>query len=65
MTRDCDPRTYDMAQRIYNEEVDHEAWFIELLSRERDGETNPAGHFVRGEPGDAPYSTNNRFNDSA
>jgi len=65
MTRDCDPRTYDMAQRIYNEEVDHEAWFIELLSRERDGDTNPAGHFVRGEPGDAPYSTNNRFNDSA
>ncbi len=65
MTRDCDPRTYDMAQRIYNEEVDHEAWFIELLSRERDGEANPAGHFVRGEPGDAPYSTNNRFNDSA
>ncbi|WP_227376602.1 DNA protection during starvation protein [Haladaptatus halobius] len=65
MTRDCDPRTYDMAQRILNEEMDHEAWFIELLSKERDGEINPAGHFVRGEPGDAPYSTNNRFNDSA
>ena len=65
MTRDCDPRTYDMAQRVLNEEIDHEAWFIELLSRERDDECNPAGHFVRGEPGDAPYSTNNRFNDSA
>jgi ferritin-like protein len=65
MTRDCDPRTYDMAARIYNEEVDHEAWFIELLSKERDDEINPAGHFVRGEPGDAPYSTNNRMNDSA
>jgi ferritin-like protein len=65
MTRGADPRTYDMAQRILNEEMDHEAWFIELLSKERDGEVNPAGHFVRGEPGDAPYSTNNRFNDSA
>ena len=65
MTRDADPRTYDMAARILNEEMDHEAWFIELLSKERDDAINPAGHFVRGEPGDAPYSTNNRFNDSA
>ncbi|PSP88083.1 DNA protection protein DPS [Halobacteriales archaeon QS_4_69_34] len=65
MTRECDPRTYDMAQRILQEEMDHEAWFIELLSMERDGEVNPAGHFVRGEPGDAPLSTNNRFNESA
>ena len=65
MTRGCDPRTYDMAQRILQEEIDHEAWFIELLSMERDGEVNPAGHFVRGEPGEAPLSTNNRFNDSA
>src|SRR5438552_10592473 len=32
-----DPRTYDMAARILNEEVEHEAWFIELLSKERDG----------------------------
>ncbi|MFT4889375.1 MAG: ferritin-like protein [Halobacteriales archaeon] len=65
MTRDADPRTYDMASRILQEEIEHEAWFIELLSMERDGEINPAGHFVRGEPGDAPYSTNRRFNDSA
>ncbi|WP_336344165.1 DNA protection during starvation protein [Halalkalicoccus ordinarius] len=65
MTRECDPRTYDMAQRILQEEMDHEAWFIELLSMERDGEVNPAGHFVRGEPGDAPYSKNNPFNESA
>jgi len=65
MTRGCDPRTYDISQRILNEEIDHEAWFVELLSKERDGEVNPAGHFARGEPGDAPYSTNNRFNDSA
>ncbi len=65
MTRDADPRTFDMAQRILQEEIEHEAWFVELLSMERDGEINPAGHFIRGEPGDAPYSTNRRFNDSA
>lgn len=65
MTNGVDPRTYDMAARILNEEIDHEAWFVELLSKERDDEVNPAGHFARGTPGDAPYSTNNRFNDSA
>ena len=65
MTRDTDPRTYDMASRILQEEIEHEAWFVELLSMERDGEINPAGHFIRGEPGDAPYSTNRRFNDAA
>ena len=56
-----DPRTYDLAQRILNEEVEHEAWFIELLSKERDGEVRPSGHFRRGEPGDAPYSKNTGF----
>ncbi len=65
MTRGKDPRTYDMASRILQEEIEHEAWFIELLSMERDGEINPAGHFIRGEPGDAPHSTNRRFNESA
>ncbi|UPV73682.1 DNA protection protein DPS [Halorussus limi] len=65
MTQGKDPRTYDMASRILQEEIEHEAWFVELLSMERDGEANPAGHFVRGEPGDAPLSTNRRFNDSA
>src|SRR5579885_2513834 len=56
-----DPRTYDMAARILNEEVEHEAWFIELLSMERDGKVRPSGHFRRGEPGDAPYSKNRGF----
>ncbi|NHN58785.1 MULTISPECIES: DNA protection during starvation protein [Halorussus] len=65
MTHGKDPRTYDMASRILQEEIEHEAWFVELLSMERDGEANPAGHFVRGEPGEAPYSTNRRINDSA
>ena len=56
-----DPRTYDMASRILNEEVEHEAWFIELLSKERDGVNRPSGHFRRGNPGDAPYSKNHGF----
>ena len=56
-----DPRTYDMASRILQEEIEHEAWFIELLSKERDGVGIPSGHFRRGEPGDAPYSKNRGF----
>ena len=56
-----DPRTYDMAARILNEEVEHEAWFIELLSMERDGVSRPSGHFRRGTPGDAPHSKNLPF----
>lgn len=56
-----DPRTYDMASRILNEEVEHEAWFIELLSKERDGVNRPSGHFRRGSPGGAPYSKNTGF----
>src|ERR671937_1621010 len=56
-----DPRTYDMAARILNEEVEHEAWFIELLAKERDNKIVPSGHFRRGEPGEAPYSKNHGF----
>jgi len=56
-----DPRTYDMASRILQEEVEHEAWFIELLSKERDNKVRPSGHFRRGEPGEAPYSKNRPF----
>ena len=61
MTFGKDPRTYDMAARILNEEVEHEAWFIELLAFERDGKSIPSGHFRRGTPGDAPYSKNRGF----
>jgi ferritin-like protein len=61
MTFGKDPRTYDMAARILNEEVEHEAWFIELLAHERDGKSIPSGHFRRGEPGAAPYSKNAQF----
>jgi ferritin-like protein len=56
-----DPRTYDMAARILNEEIEHEAWFVELLSMERDGVSRPSGHFRRGNPGEAPYSKNAGF----
>ena len=61
MTAGKDPRTYDMAARILNEEIEHEAWFIELLSMERDGIVRPSGHFRRGTPGEAPYSRNTPF----
>jgi len=61
MTFGKDPRTYDLAARILNEEIEHEAWFIELLAHERDGKSIPSGHFRRGEPGEAPYSKNRRF----
>ena len=61
LTYGKDPRTYDMASRILQEEVEHEAWFIELLSMERDGQVRPSAHFRRGEPGEAPYSKNRGF----
>jgi ferritin-like protein len=56
-----DFRTCDMAARILNEEIEHEAWFIELLSMERDGAVRPSGHFRRGAPGEGPYSKNAGF----
>jgi ferritin-like protein len=61
LTSGKDPRTYDMSARILNEEIEHEAWFIELLSKERDGVIRPCGHFRRGTPGEAPYSRNAGF----
>jgi hypothetical protein len=49
MTFGKNPRTHDMASRILNGEIEHEAWFIELLAFERDGKSIPSGHFRRGE----------------
>ena len=49
MTTGKDPRTYDIAQRIMQEEVEHEAWFIELLSK------RPSGHFRRRSVGQSPH----------
>jgi ferritin-like protein len=61
MTLGKDPRTYDIAARIVQEEIEHEAWFIELLAHERGEGPIPSGHFRRGAPGDAPYSKNTPF----
>ncbi len=44
-----DPRTYDLSLAILHEEVEHEAWFEELLTGK------PSGHFRRGRPGESPY----------
>ena len=48
-THGRDPRTYDLALAILHEEVEHEAWFEELLTGQ------PSGHFRRGRPGESPY----------
>ncbi len=50
MTFGKDPRTYDLALAILHEEVEHEAWFQELL------EGRPSGHFRRRTPGEGPYT---------
>ncbi|ALV63695.1 hypothetical protein ADU37_CDS19960 [Thermococcus sp. 2319x1] len=44
-----DPRTYDLALAILHEEIEHEAWFEELLTGK------PSGHFRRSRPGESPY----------
>lgn len=64
MTLGKDPRTHELAMRILNEEIEHEAWFIELLAMERDGQARPSGHFKRGTVGDAPWSRNRPFDHS-
>lgn len=48
MTAGKDHRTYDLAQAILHEEVQHEAWFAEFLDE------GPSGHFERG-PEHSPY----------
>ena len=50
MTLGKDPRTYDLSLAILHEEVEHEAWFQELL------EGRPSGHFRRRTPGEGPYT---------
>ncbi|XRH76106.1 MAG: DNA protection during starvation protein [Candidatus Methanosuratincola verstraetei] len=50
MTHGKDPRTYDISLAILHEEVEHEAWFQELL------EGRPSGHFRRRIPGEGPYT---------
>lgn len=50
MTTGKDYRTYDLSLAILHEEVEHEAWFHELL------EGRPSGHFRRRYPGEGPYT---------
>jgi ferritin-like protein len=45
-----DHRTYDLSLAILHEEVEHEAWFEELLGE------GPSGHFRRRAPGEGPYT---------
>ncbi len=49
MTQGKDPRTYELSSAILHEEIEHEAWFEELLTGEA------SGHFRRKEPGVSPY----------
>ncbi|HDR72422.1 MAG TPA: DNA protection protein DPS [Methanoculleus sp.] len=41
MTAGKDPRTYELAASILNEEIEHESWFSEFLGE------GPSGHFLR------------------
>ena len=41
ITAGKDHRTYDLAQSILNEEIEHESWFSEFLGE------GPSGHFLR------------------
>ena len=48
-THGKDPRTYDLSLAILHEEIEHEAWFEELLTGK------PSGHYRRRTPGESPY----------
>ncbi|MDG6257928.1 MAG: DNA protection during starvation protein [Methanomicrobiaceae archaeon] len=41
ITAGKDPRTYELAASILNEEIEHESWFSEFLGE------GPSGHFLR------------------
>ena len=45
-----DPATYDVAKDILREEIEHEAWFLELLYG------RPSGHMRRKFPGERPHT---------
>lgn len=50
MTHGKDPATYDVAKDILREEIEHEAWFLELLHG------RPSGHMRRKYPGERPHT---------
>jgi ferritin-like protein len=45
-----DPGTYDIAKDILKEEIEHEAWFLELIHG------RPSGHMRRRYPGERPHT---------
>lgn len=50
-THGKDPRTWQIAAAILNEEIEHESWFSEFIGE------GPSGHFRRGAPGHSPFVT--------
>ncbi|MEE8131984.1 MAG: DNA protection during starvation protein [Nitrososphaerales archaeon] len=50
MTHGKDPATYDIAKDILREEIEHEAWFLELLYG------GPSGHMRRKFSGERPHT---------
>jgi len=50
MTHGKDPMTYDIAQDILAEEIEHESWFLELLYG------RPSGHMRRKFSGERPHT---------
>ena len=44
-----DHRTYELCLAILNEEIEHEAWFAEILGQ------GPSGHFKRRQIGESPF----------
>lgn len=50
MTYNKDPATYDIAKDILREEIEHEAWFLELLHG------RPSGHMRRRFSGERPHT---------
>ncbi len=50
MTHGKDPATYDVAKDILREEIEHEAWFLELLYG------RPSGHQRRKYSGERPHT---------
>jgi ferritin-like protein len=51
MTNGKDPGTYDIAKDILKEEIEHEAWFLELLHG------RPSGHMRRRYAGERPHTS--------
>ncbi len=50
MTHGKDPATYDVAKDILREEIEHEAWFLEMLYG------RPSAHMRRKFPGERPHT---------